>query len=852
MKKLKQAGMSLLETAVILPTILLFTVGSIDVANYFRSYTAVKEGVDVGLRCLYPTDAACLAVAAPKTIPQYNAYIPPLFSPYFDYDGIEKKLLLPNYTYGPLQAQTLATVSYQTLSTTKNRYQAMQREYPVTSVGKVIAVEYPSLGTGQIVNGRDAVIGGQGQKLEFTREAKRSEPRAISCKTLKDNIDKEPQVYDKFIVNIPESPFAAVTETNELQDLNAIDDCIAYRNNKQYVREEARSICRASDMRKFARLFFKLNGQALGSSKAHGHLDLFLEYKDSSGEWVGGARNSLGSMTNHASLGGQDFSDNFDDFYPRGFTRREAIVRPGKDKLYANDGEGVETGYDENGASVSNYESHGYIYVPWGSEVRITLKLRYPEDETCSDAQSIGWKVDFAGSIVRIGYPQLIQERIACSERLTRMTCEENNPSCTINPTNFSNQLLQETTSKKAFGISCDLGRPVQLSKGQLSGCQTSASALGADQDPEKGWEMIMLPNTDCFDQKTATCPKNIGVTDVATKNSTGRFTIRNSVAAQAACPADKPIAGTQEWTEKIETVYSQPIALNAQDCTFDSEAPMPRSLVPTAVTQYKKLILPKAAKSSVTQLDTSGRDPAELKRDPRYACNAVTTEQRYFREDAKDSFSSEEWQRLVASTFAGVHEQLGCNATNVLRQQAQTIGLDPKSFFAVTKAQPTGTAEYQVGSIDSCMLVRPDKSLATSNLRSMVPGGPFDQHEIPFSCFIPDGKGGVINSCIFIPAGVRKIEDTGSYKLDPSMAKAVAADTIQTFLPSSNYDPSCATNPKPDCIAISVEPGNELNEQQLLTQPLRVKASVQQPLLVLGNKPIEVSYEATRPWEGQ
>jgi hypothetical protein len=375
---------------------------------------------------------------------------------------------------------------------------------------------------------------------------------------------------------------------------------------------------------------------------------------------------------------------------------------------------------------------------------------------------------------------------------------------------------------------------------------------LGANQEPKNGWEMMMLPNTDCYEQQTATCPKNIGVADVATKNSAGVFTIRNSTAAQTLCPAQKARAGSQEWTEKIETVYTDPIPLNAQDCSFNSEAPMPRSLVPAAVANYKKLLLPKATRGGSTQIDTARVDPADLKKEERYACSSVTTEQRYFREDARDSFSDEAWQRLVASTFAGAHEQLGCNATDVLRQQAETIGLDRKSFFAVTKAQPSGTAEYQISGIDSCMLVRPDQSLATSNLRSLVPGGPFDQHDIPYACMIPDGKGGVRNGCVFIPAGVRKIEDSGSYQLDPSMAKAIAADTIQTFLPSSSYDPSCATSPKRDCIAISVEPNSQLTEEQLLTQPLRVKASVQQPLLVLGNKPIEVSYEATRPWEGQ
>jgi hypothetical protein len=872
MKKIKQLGMSMLETAVILPTILLFTVGSIDVANYFRSYSAVREGVQAGLRCLYPSDAACVAVNAPKSIAQNNVYIPPIFSKYFDYDGVEKKLLLPNYEYTPIRAKTLSQVSYNTLSQVDTHYRAERRAYDATGVAKVFSIEYPTLGNGSVGNGRAAGIGDQGILLNLYKNQGQQTPQSRSCNSLVTSFSNsstitENQIYDRFYFNVPTNPFSSL-EGQAAIDANEIDDCIAYRNGKALNRAQARSRCRASDVRSYARVFFKLKGSTLGSVGAAGHLDLFLEYRSSDGNWHGASRNSPGSAQSsaEASLGGQDFSTGMDDFYPRGFTGSEAMIRRGGATLrgytnspaqshFPDDNEGIEIGFKQNGSLESNYNNHGNIYVPWGSMVRISVRLRKPEGAiTCGDGKSIGWRIDLAKSTVRIGEPKIIQERTSCNNKLSRHLCTNDPQSCVISPANFSNQLLTQTTSHKKFNVACNLSSATVIETRQPTSCLSnppSLTSLGILQNGQQDWEVVALPNNDCIEHVVSNCPSNFGVSDVATQNQNGAFTIRNSSSAASACPAQNPIAGSEEWSEAIQTVYSSPIPLDKQDCTFDSTAPIAQSLLPSSVTPYKKLILPSATRKGSSQIDTSTVDPIELKKQSQYACGLVTVDQRNFREDSRESFTDQEWQRLISSSFSGAHRQLGCNSSEILKQEARSIGLDPKSYFAVTKAQSAGDQEYQVSSIDSCMQVRVDQSLTTSNMRSLVPGSPFDQNDIPQGCIVPDGNGGVRNICIFIPAGIRKLEDTGSYGLDQNMAEAIASDTVKTFLPSGKNDSSCLTSPHKDCIAVSMEP-KEIDENKLLTEPLTMKASVLQPLLVLGNKPIEISYEASRQWEGR
>ena len=827
----------MLETAIILPTILAFLFGSIDIANYFRSYNAVKEGVSAGLRCLYPTDAACMTVNVPKTVLLNDYYIPPIFSPYFNYDGMESKLMLPDYEYGPLQAQVLSSVNYKV-----NRMQYSLQKMGFNAHGdvKVLAVEFPIMHNSP--NGaRFASIEGKGMFLPYSTNGL-SEHR-IGCNALygksgfSPEIRKEEEVYGSIHFTIPPLPERVRNESR----LREIEDCVVHFRGDPENAHAKRSKCTADDMRSYARLFFKLDGQMESSSSSikgvGGHLDLFLEYSTNNGTtWNAASRTNDASIVKR-DLGGQEFNRDNADFYPRGFTALEA----------------------ETISTDLSFEPHGNLYVPWGSKARIRMRLRRSElpNVSCPNDQYIGWNLTKAD--IRIALPEVISEAVGCKEMMTRSECVEKKGCSPIAP---QNAIALQSHSKKVFDLQCNVERAEVLKNIDDPRCFDIAPSVKdiagtrlSSEEKLEDYRMVSIESSTCGSASaTSVCPDNYGVTDIATEDKKGTMTIRNSLSAQSICPAQNAVPGSEEWSEKIITVDAERIKHNAANCTFDPDIPLELSNVSNEAARYKKLLLPTAQRSGESQLDTSNIDPEILKRERIYECPAARVEKRYFQEESRDQFGKEEWERMQSSAFYGSQRQLGCQQENVLKAQAIHVGMSEKSFFFVTKSSPVTDSEYQTSltSVDSCMKTRMDTSLISSNLRRKLPGGPYAEDEIPQRCMEASSDGERKNICMALPAGVKKLESSGSYEVNQGLAAAVATETVKSFLPSIKARPLCKDVLDKDCLVITIDDPAAKGEDALLTTPFSMRITVQQPLLILGNKPIPVSFSASREWEGR
>ena len=879
MKKTNQSGLSLLETAVILPVVLAFIFGSIDVTNYFRSYNAVREGVNSSLRCLYPTDAGCVAVASPQTVTVNDQFVPPVYSKFYDYDGQEKKLFLPDYTYGGISARTLESVNY---SVDSHQYISGKPAYDSFGYAKVISVEYPSIKNPDETHltPRQAIVGNEGIKINDATETAVNGER-LACNDIAD----EEKLYKEVTFTIPALPKAMASDP----DLANISGCNGRRGMDTI---SSRSTCTADVTRKYARLFFKLNGTFESDSLANGgHLNLFIHYQDEQGHWRPAAFIDDNLTQRKSELGGQDFNNDSSNFYPRGFLTSEVDYND-------SDGEGLKS---YNGAEV-NFEPHGRIYIPWGSNVKLSLTLRPPLkaiNGTCSSGGHVGWKMK--GSKFIVGKPTIESEQVDCRNPSTLTQCRDKSIVCKQDNKKISNPFIKAVSDKQVFDIDCS-PQPTTMTDQVSFGCQDSLAAnnskllehVGFSSSDFKDYISAVNPAISCPNTRVINCPTNFGVTDPATQNPDGTFTIKNSAEAEQVCPTTDAIPGSQQWSEKITNInYSSPITKKSADCSFNPNDPLPADQLPAEARPYKKLILPTAAKTGTTQMDTAATDPAALKNQPQYSCAFVTTENRSFSEDAHQQFNDAEWQKLLASDFYGPHHQLGCSATETLKAEAKTIGLNDKSYFAITKQQPTGTDEYQVSmnSVDRCTQVRVDQTLAATNLRSKVAGGPFDQGVIPPECLVATADGGTKNICISLPAGVRKLGKDGKVTVDQNQAKLIAQDTIKSFLASAkvgdpqcqsaardacahstdpncliqqqslclkNIDPHCSQAMAADCVAVEVtDPtlganGTAGGEAQLLNQPFTIKATVQQPLLLLGNQPVAVAYQGSRNWEGR
>ena len=792
-----QRGFSLLETAIVVPAVLMFTLGTIDVANYLRSYHTAKQAASEGIRCLYPTDSGCTSVSPAITIPQNNLYVPPFFSNMFDYDGLEKRLLLPNYSYGAIRATVLQDVSFQ--ADVRN-WRADKPWFNGAGTAKILSYEVPT-----VSSHRDLRLSTLDKGHSFSGATTHGDLGSYrECENLP-TIGRNGlgDSYGTVEFNVPK-----LQDVINDPDLNSIDYC----KNVMGSRGDQRQLSCEKDILNKARLYFKLNGDASNlllnnestSVRAAAHLN--IQYSHSTDGGV--------SWSVPTKLGGQKFStEGSANFYPRGFNYDEIPHLQPRNDL-----------------------SYGGITAPWGSLVRVQIYISKPagaDDDgvpyVCPSNQKIKWSLTSAD--LRIAKPGVLSApQIPCANRMTRSQCSAGQ--CQKGAAiNFGH--IINVNNYNIFNPTCGTQQGILRSANASCVTQSNVSAaLQSDSDyrlnPGNYNPVLDRGRGQCSSSLRSTCPANYG-----------GITYNQKLAA---CPATDAIPGSETWTEDtIELLPAGQINLTSQNCQFNPSNQLSTDLIPGNLRSYLKLILPTATLSGRTQMDTANLDPSVLKQDPLYACSAVTTEQRKFNESAQQYFTAEEWQRLLASSFNGPVQQMNCSGNDNLRAQALTIGMSPLSFYETTKTQSIPNTEYLVNlnQIDSCMIVREDGSLATTNLRTKVPGGPFDEGIVPSQCII-QGQ----NKCISIPAGVRQIESSGQGQIDKALVIRKAKLAADAFLP----------NACPDCVKI--DPNNQLqetiSEQQMINQPLALEVSVKQPLLVLAGREVNVSYTASRYWEGR
>ncbi len=116
-RRTASAGFSLLEQAIVLPAILLFTVGVIDISRIMQARGAMQEAVEASLRCLYPVDGDCVLPQRAGSAALYDVErarpgeeLWPL--PWFEYSGEAGELVAPQIALSEPYADILGSVSY--------------------------------------------------------------------------------------------------------------------------------------------------------------------------------------------------------------------------------------------------------------------------------------------------------------------------------------------------------------------------------------------------------------------------------------------------------------------------------------------------------------------------------------------------------------------------------------------------------------------------------------------------------------------------------------------------------------------------------------------------------------------
>jgi hypothetical protein len=810
----KQLGVSLLETAIVLPAALALTFGAVDIATYIRSYNTAKEAATMAVRCIYPTDAGCQSIAAAQSIPQNNLYIPPFFSSQYDYDGQEKRLLLPDYSYGPIRTRTLESVTSTPLT---NRYEGIVYGYGSTATAKTLVNEFPRISG----NERFATISG-GRAIAADNIPVSDSSGYFRCSNLPSiplNNHDQPNNYGARVL----SRFSFTVPTlesilgSDFSIRTHLDSCLTVDRNDDSLAATSRNInCDANSILNDARIFFKANGNAYtkmvsGNAAPDG---AYFQVKAYYSFDRGRTFRQLGGQEIHANDGTDGNNANF---YQRGFSPAEA-------------------GSNYNTNSIS--ENHYNVTAPWGRTVIVEFRASQPTGDrhSCPNDQEIDWNIIGTPTVVVNRPIVLSKNSVACNNGALRplSACGSSNGLTSANICPFQGNISFEnlnvgskTARYKFFADRCNSSHSGSIiARVQSDNCVTPQNTSGLSYSGYQASDISSInvssvQNCPAVSPITEQCPNNFG-------------SINGSDSLLACPPSQQAVAGSISWKKSphYELVPDGTVKVPTADCTFNPSAEMPNHLIPDSAKQYKELFLPTAYKTGESQIDTSTQDPSELKKLSKYSCDSVKETSRDFSENSRKSFSDEEWSRFIASDFNGASSQFGCDISEQLRNQALTIGMDPKSFYKTIKATAMPNSDYRVdlNQVDSCMTIDSDRSLSATNLRTPVAGGPFDEGVIPAQCII-QGQ----NQCISIPAGVRQISDSGNSIINQNQIRRYAQDTINALMPgidTEKYD-------------IEVPDFNAENDN--LNNALEVKVKIKQPLILLGGKQVDASFTASR-----
>ncbi|MBN8549799.1 MAG: hypothetical protein J0M12_10840 [Deltaproteobacteria bacterium] len=131
-----QHGFSLLEQAMVLPITLMIVAGALDINSLLQGYTALKEGVNASLRCVYTTDGKCVSTSPDLRPRLFNYYRvtrhPEYLVDTFDFKGTASWINKPNYRFSNFQAQVLGGVTYEAQSANVS---VVRRYFPAQRVG---------------------------------------------------------------------------------------------------------------------------------------------------------------------------------------------------------------------------------------------------------------------------------------------------------------------------------------------------------------------------------------------------------------------------------------------------------------------------------------------------------------------------------------------------------------------------------------------------------------------------------------------------------------------------------------------------------------------------------------------
>ncbi len=803
-----ESGFALLEHAFAFISILLVVSAAVDITKFLQAYQALQAGVQSSLRKCYVTDGGCLTPKEMESISLFKVWQKPIQGFEQDYSADGWYLKLPDVQYRNPSARILDTVEstyarvkgslfLNTYPVSGQIYYGLQiSELPgLTSFDFRQSPHFTGSPLKQLNIGACTIRNGSGGRVESVTDISGSTSSttatrigSISCR-----------------IEAPVKSDAALYKR-----------CVKAYGNHAACDETWKS---------GTRIALAIEGEGHGRDAPSGKVSMTI------------SQNGNTSMKGDSQQ--EDCAGSVCDYGGRIFTGWGAFNFVPRGIPLSSLGESLR-----GGGSYSEFKKHDYIWVRYGEDFKISLKLNRLEG---GENGTVAWNAS-AVKIYYIDYDAK-NETAACSSGMRRSDIKEG-ALCT--PALPGREYLKPLTAASLKG---DFSRPQKTLKSEacidpVAGTSDPKANLCTKiGDSEKcvlDYEYISASNQELCGtyRRISPCPENYGIAAKGLEEkdpSTGRYFVRDLPEAAAVCPLDKSSLRPDAWS--LSTLwYEKDIALppiaqtfTALDCTM-IQGPFPGPL-PSPHDKYRNFY---AGSPTVTGYTKRGlgadADPRKEKlNDSRYACGEVTA-------------GSDPYRALSLPDY-------GCDwavADKAIIKNAMNI--PPGYFF---EAGEKRTSEAQTGEIwysspaalDSCTeyVIRDEADL--SDKRSYL--GLYTEGSTPSSCTPVDPKDPAKKEspadmwCLFRSEGSVNTGGGGFETGDISTASGTGINAIRTLFPAARFDCPERT---PYCVKFRPPTPHLVNGMQVF----QASASIRVPMNLLFGSDIPIHIADSRTWEGE
>lgn len=829
MKKiLKRArlGITSLETAVVIPVLLAVTLGAVDVARVIQAHQTLRDAAKVANRCIYPTDAACVAAAPSLSVTnmfQYELVSNTRETPRMDYSGTASWLSAPEMLFNNFQARVLSDVRFDgQFATNSYVIQSVPPPPSYAAIGSGSYLEMQHVGVPWVRFANDATL-----TPTFYTDAGQSS-------SLTPVVDVTPNLH---LTSNMTGPWQTIWSSDgqpgawrpyrlsQIVDANNVFTCVkgdsmAGFGNRRSCAEPG--LASPSSNPQSSRIAFDIRGSGSGGN-ANFTVRVYM--------W-----NPNSTETRIQNLNGRKYDGPTNlALLPRGFPADRII----NSQVLTNHG------------YLDDVANNGFIEVPWGWHFEVQ-----------GDVDGVNAHMDIER--LRIFAPSFALRQVSGSCGCGGSQLSATSPGTALQPTQCPTIFTDCASNTIAPGVLGSGVQPILYSGANSMASSVTSSTVGYQPPPQYTLPVIGGANG-CFasfeeaqarrnqtitsaglsnvafqanvnlapSQSScsgvnvqqqgviAACATNFGVAETANPQ-TGRIT--NSASAASQCPpsASNLISATNvSWGETVANIDHAPVSFTPSTCA----ALTPDWSADAVLAQYPKFIAPAGSVAARHPVLTEHANPQVLKDSVQFSCGQFEVESREF--DDSEEFAQ--------SLFNGTHSNLGCNWEAVLRNEAEfgpnvpaASRLKGYEFFVAASAEKGW--DYQKTSDLTCAAC---SSCRFSTSRVTVPGL-FVAGSSPAACSgLPGGTWCESRAYAVTTAG-----QNGGVTVNETEAARIAFDELKATIPSAKRD--CSGS---DCTEVTVVAD---------TAAGTVNASVtyNMPLYVLGNRSITLSSAISEKFE--